>query len=65
MTCMYCCTTNHNAKDFLTLMINIQEKKNPNNKNVQWIATENREDDGKNINIVTLRGTNTREYASK
>jgi hypothetical protein len=32
----------------------IQEKRNQNNQNVQWISTEER-DDGKNINIV-MRG---------
>jgi hypothetical protein len=52
VTCMYYCTTNHETKDFPTLLGEIQEKRNQNNQNVQWIFPEFR-DDGKNINIVT------------
>jgi hypothetical protein len=33
----------------------IQEKRNQNNQNVQWISIEVR-DDGRNINIVTCGG---------
>jgi hypothetical protein len=47
VTCMYCCPT---------LLVNIQEKRNQNNQNVQWISAEARED-GRNINIVTCGGT--------
>jgi hypothetical protein len=36
----------------------IQEKRNQNNQNVQWIFAEAR-DDGGNINIVTRRGAKT------
>jgi hypothetical protein len=37
----------------------IQEKRNPNNQNVQWISAEAR-DDGRNINIVMQGGAKTR-----
>jgi hypothetical protein len=59
MTCMYCHTKNHEIEDCLTLLTKIQEKRNQNNKNVQWIVVENREEDGKNINIVTRGGAKT------
>jgi hypothetical protein len=36
----------------------IQEKRNQNNQNVQWIFAEAR-DDGRNINIVTCIGDKT------
>jgi hypothetical protein len=36
----------------------IQEKRNQNNQNVQWISAEAR-DDGRNINIVTRGGAKT------
>jgi hypothetical protein len=55
-TCTYCRTKDHNKEYFLTLLTKIQEKRNHNNMNVQWIATEAR-DDGKQINIVTRGGT--------
>jgi hypothetical protein len=32
---------------------------------VQWIAVENREEDGKKINLVTRGGAKTREDATK
>jgi hypothetical protein len=35
-----------------------QEKRNQNNKNVQWILAEVR-DEGRNINIVTCKGYKT------
>jgi P2-related tail formation protein len=41
-----------------TLLVKIQEKRNQNNQNVQWISAEARED-GQNINIVTRGGTKT------
>jgi hypothetical protein len=36
----------------------IEEKRNQNNHNIQWILVEAR-DDGKNINIVTRGGSKT------
>jgi hypothetical protein len=53
---MYCCTTDHDTKYCPTLLTRIQEKRNQNNQNFQWISTETR-DDGKKINIVTRGGT--------
>jgi hypothetical protein len=38
-----------------TLLGKIQEKRNQNNQNVQWISAEAR-DEGRNINIVTCGG---------
>jgi hypothetical protein len=58
-TCMYCRATYHETKDCLTLLKKIHDKRNQNNQNVQWIVVENREEDGKNINIVTRGGANT------
>jgi hypothetical protein len=43
----------------------IQDKRNQNNQNVQWIVVENREEDGKKINIVTRGGAKTGEDATK
>jgi peptide subunit release factor 1 (eRF1) len=40
------------------LLVNIWEKRNQNNQNVQWISTEAR-DEGRNINIVTHGGDKT------
>jgi hypothetical protein len=40
----------------------IQEKRNQNNQNVQWISVEAR-DDKRNINIVTQGGAKTRNDA--
>jgi hypothetical protein len=54
-TCMHYCTTNHNTKDCPTLLGNIQEKRNQNNQNVQWIYVKAIYD-GRNINIVTRGG---------
>jgi hypothetical protein len=56
--CMYCHTTNYDTEDFPTLLGKIQEKRNHNNQNVQWISTESR-DDWRNINIVTRGGAKT------
>jgi hypothetical protein len=63
-TCMYCHTTNHNTEDCTTLLGKIQEKQNQNNRNVQWISTEVRED-GRNINIVMHGGAKTGDDAAK
>jgi hypothetical protein len=62
---MYCHTTDHETKDCPTLLIKIQEKRNQNNQNVQWIVVENREEDGKKINIVTRGGAKTGDDATK
>jgi hypothetical protein len=43
---------NHDTEYCLTLLGKIQDKRNQNNQNVQWISAEAR-DDGRNINIVT------------
>jgi hypothetical protein len=43
-TCMYCRTSNHDTEECLTLLIKIQEKRNQNNQNVQWISAEARDD---------------------
>jgi hypothetical protein len=51
-TCMYCRVVDHDTKDYTKLLGKIQEKRNQNNQNVQWISSELR-DDGRNINIVT------------
>jgi hypothetical protein len=51
-TCMYYHTTDHDTEDCTTLLGKIQEKRNQNDQNVQWISTEAR-DDERNINIVT------------
>ena len=42
----------------MTLLGKIQEKRNQNNHNVQWISAEER-DEGRNINIVTHGGAKT------
>jgi hypothetical protein len=55
---MYCCASDHEIEECLTLLVNIQEKRNQNNQNVQWISIEARED-GRNINIVTRGRTKT------
>jgi hypothetical protein len=64
-TCMYCHATDHETKDCPTLLIKIQDKRNQTNQNVQWIGVENREEDGKKINIVTRGGAKTGEDATK
>jgi hypothetical protein len=53
---MYCCASDHDIEECPTLLVNIQENRNQNNQNIQWISAESR-DDGRNINIVTLGGT--------
>jgi hypothetical protein len=55
---MYWRALNHDTEECSTLLVNIQEKRNINNQNVQWISTEAR-DDGQNIIIVTQGGTKT------
>jgi len=52
---MYYRVAYHNIEDCLTLFRKIQEKRNQNNQNVQWISVEDK-DDGRNIIIVTLKG---------
>jgi hypothetical protein len=56
---MYCHASNHDIEECPTLLGNIQEKRNQNNQNIQWISTEAR-DEGININIVTRGGAKTR-----
>jgi hypothetical protein len=55
---MYFHASDHDSEECSTLLVNIQEKKNQNNQNVQWISTEAR-DEGQNINIVTRGGAKT------
>jgi hypothetical protein len=57
-------TTDHDTEDCPTLLGKIQEKRNQNNQNVQWILAEAR-DDGKNINIVTRGGAKMGVDATK
>jgi len=58
-TCMYFRASDHETEECPTILINIQEKRNQNNQNVQWISADTRED-GRNINIVTQGGKKTR-----
>jgi hypothetical protein len=53
-TCMYCRELDHDTEECSTLLVKIQEKRNQNNQNIQWISREVR-DEGRNINIV-MRG---------
>ena len=53
MTCMYCHASDHDIEDCMTLLGKIQEKRNQNNQNVQWISAKAR-DERRSINIVTL-----------
>ena len=55
---MYCRASDNDTKECPTLLVKIQEKRNQNNQNVQWISSETR-DEGHNINIVTCRGAKT------
>jgi hypothetical protein len=43
-TCMYCRALDHEMEECPTLMGKIQEKRNQNNKNVQWISAEARDE---------------------
>jgi hypothetical protein len=54
---MYFRIADHDTEYCLTLLTRIQEKRNQNNQNVQWIVVETREYDGNKINIVTRGGT--------
>jgi hypothetical protein len=56
---MYCHAIDHDIEDCTTLLGKIQEKRNQNNHNVQWIYAEAR-DDGRHINIVTQGGAKIR-----
>jgi hypothetical protein len=62
--CMYSHASDHDTKECPTLLVNIQEKRNHNNQNVQWILAEVR-DEGRNINIVMRGGAKTRDDAAK
>jgi hypothetical protein len=55
---MYCHVADHDIEEFPTLLGKIQEKRNQNNQNVQWIYAKAR-DDGRNINIVMRVGAKT------
>jgi hypothetical protein len=55
---MYFRASDQNTEECLTLLVKIQEKRNQNNHNIQWISAEAR-DDRWNINIVTCGGTKT------
>jgi hypothetical protein len=55
---MYCHASDHDTEECPTLLGKIQEKRNQNNQNVQWISAEVR-DEGRNINIVTHGGAKT------
>jgi hypothetical protein len=52
---MYCRASDHDTEECPTLLGNIQEKRNQNNQNIQWISVEVR-DKRQNINIVTHGG---------
>jgi hypothetical protein len=53
---MYCRASDHDIEECPSLLVKIQEKKNQNNQNIQWISAEARDDEW-NINIVTQGGT--------
>jgi hypothetical protein len=40
-TCMYCRATDHTTEDCPILLTKIQDKRNQNNQNVQWIVHKN------------------------
>jgi hypothetical protein len=61
---MYCHATNYDTEECLALLTKIQEKRNQNNQNVQWIVVETKEEDGNNINIVTRGGSKIRADAT-
>jgi hypothetical protein len=52
---MYCRASDHDTEECPTLLVKIQEKRNQNNLNVQWISAKAR-DEVHNINIVTRGG---------
>jgi hypothetical protein len=55
---MYCSASDHDTEDYPTLLGKIQDKRNQNDHNVQWIYAKLR-DDRRNINIVISGGDNT------
>jgi hypothetical protein len=55
---MYYRALDHDTEECPTLLGKIQEMRNQNNQNVQWILVEAR-DEGWNINIVTCGGDKT------
>jgi hypothetical protein len=52
---MYCHASNHDTEECPTLLVKIQENRNQNKQNVQWILAKAR-DEGRNIDIVTHGG---------
>jgi len=58
VTFIYYHTIDHEKEECLKFLGNIQEKRNQNNQNVEWISVEAM-DDGSNINIVTRGGAKT------
>jgi hypothetical protein len=58
-TCMYFHALDHDTEECTILVVKIQEKRNQNNQNVQWISAEAR-DERQNINIVMHGGAKTR-----
>jgi hypothetical protein len=38
------CASDHDTEECLTLLVKIQEKRNQNNQNVQWISAEARDE---------------------
>jgi hypothetical protein len=62
---MYFHAAYHEIEECLILLVKIQDKRNQNNHNVQWIVVENKEEDGKNINIVTRDRAKIGEDAAK
>jgi hypothetical protein len=60
--CMYYHASDNDTEERPTLLVKIQEKRNQNNQNVQWISAKAR-DEGRNINIVTHGGAKTRNDA--
>ena len=59
---MYFHAAYHEIEECLILLVKIQDKRNQKNHNVQWIVVENKEEDGKNINIVIIVGAKIGEY---
>jgi hypothetical protein len=55
VTCMYCHAFDHEMKECPMLLGKIQEKRNHNNQNFQWISAEAM-DNGRNIKTVTCGG---------
>jgi hypothetical protein len=55
---MYCHALDHDTKECPMLLGKIQEKRNQNNQNVQWISVEAR-DEVRNVNIVMRGGAKT------